>query len=241
MILTRPRKAGERPAAALYCRVSTQDQASNGVSMEVQEDRLRAYCRSRGWRVVSVHRDGGYSGKDLERPGVKRFLAEVESGRLGAVVVLKLDRLTRSVRDLADLIAAFEKKHVALVSLTESLDTGSAAGRAMVNMIGVFSQWEREVIGERIASALRHKKSRLEVYGGTTPLGFRRVGDRLVRVPSETRAVRLILRMRRRGLSLRAIAARLAERRIRTKTGGRWYASTVRAILGNTIHAVGRR
>src|SRR5258708_6369463 len=113
----------------------------------------------RGGELDGVIVDGGESAKDLNRPGVQRLLSLVNSGKVDAVIVAKLDRLTRSVKDLCGLLELFEKRKVALISVAESLDTGSAAGRLVITIMGAVSQWEREAIGERTRDALRHKRS----------------------------------------------------------------------------------
>lgn len=122
--------------------------------------------------LLDVIVDGGESAKSLKRPGVQRLLALVDAGQVDAVIVAKLDRLTRSVRDLCELLARFERRHVALISVAESLDTGSAAGRLVINIMASVSQWEREAIGERTRHALRHKRGQGE-RGGRFQLTYR--------------------------------------------------------------------
>lgn len=222
--------------AAVYARVSTQDQARDGVSMDEQVKRCRAYASARGWKVAQVLRDGGASGKDLDRPGARRLLELVESKAVQAVVVFKLDRLTRSLRDLDHLVKATESAGVALASVTETFDTSTASGRAFVNLIGVFAQWMREELVERVTSAIRHKKSEGLVYG-STPLGFRRDGDRLMSDPAEMKTVRRIFDERTAGRTLRVIAGNLLVDGVPTKRGGRWEAMTVRQVLRNDIYA----
>jgi len=129
-----------------YVRVSTDRQADTGVSLEAQESKIRAMATVRGCDLDEVVVDGGESAKDLKRPGVERLLALVSAGKVDAVIVAKLDRLTRSVKDLCALLELFEKRKVALISVAESLDTSSAAGRLVITIMGAVSQWEREAI-----------------------------------------------------------------------------------------------
>ena len=129
----------------------------------------------------------------------------------------------------------FEKRNVALVSLSESLDATTATGRLMLNLLGSLSQWEREVIAERTALALRHKRDRLQVYG-QTPFGFRRIGDSLEALERELAVMRRIYALRGDGLTLRAIVDQLNGERIKTKTGKRWAPETVRYILANELY-----
>jgi DNA invertase Pin-like site-specific DNA recombinase len=165
----------------------------------------------------------------LQRPGLQRILEGVRSGEIGSVVILKLDRLTRSTRDLADLLELFAKHEVALVSVCEHIDTQTAGGRMLTNFLGVVSQWEREAIGERTAFALAHKRKNGQVYG-RTPFGYRREGDRLVAIPEALAALDKARSMDEAGVSLRKIAAMFEKRGIRPR-GLKWYPASVRAVL----------
>jgi len=134
-----------------YVRVSTDRQADQGVSLEAQEAKIRAMATVQSAELLEVIVDGGESAKSLTRPGLQRLLALIHAGKVQAVIVAKLDRLTRSVKDLCGLLELFEKRKVALISVAELLDTGSAAGRLVITIMGAVSQWEREAIGERTA------------------------------------------------------------------------------------------
>ena len=118
-----------------YVRVSTDKQADHGVSLEAQEAKIRAMAVVQGAEIVDLIIDGGESAKNLDRPGMERLLALVDQGKVQTVIIAKLDRLTRSVKDLAELLERFQRRGVSLVSVAESLDTGSAAGRLVINMI----------------------------------------------------------------------------------------------------------
>src|SRR5258706_2738957 len=131
-----------------YVSVSTDRQAEEGVSLEAQEAKIRAMATVRGADLDEVIVDGGESAKDLNRAGVQRLLSLVNGGKIDAVIVAKLDRLTRSVKDLCGLLELFEKRKVALISVAESLDTGSAAGRPGITILGAGSPCEREAIRE---------------------------------------------------------------------------------------------
>ena len=135
--------------AISYSRVSTDKQADQGVSLEAQEAKIRAMAVVQGAEIVETIVAGGESAKSLNRPGMKRLLSRVEACQIDAVIVAKLDRLTRSVKDLCGLLELFEKRGVALISVAVSLDTGSAAGRLVITIMAAVSQWEREAIGER--------------------------------------------------------------------------------------------
>lgn len=183
--------------------MSTDDQVSNGVSLDAQEARICAYATALNISLDEVVVDAGQSAKSLDRPGVRRIIDGVKCGTIGAIIILKLDRLTRSTRDLADVLELFQKADAALVSVSESLDTKSASGRMVVGMLGVVAQWEREAIGERTATALTHKRGRVEVYG-PVPFGYRRVKTKLIADIREQRVISEMRAMLDAGESLRS-------------------------------------
>jgi site-specific DNA recombinase len=201
-----------------YVRVSTDKQADRGISLEAQEAKIRAMATVQGAELIEVIVDGGESAKSLNRPGLQKLMALVNSGTVQAVIVAKLDRLTRSVKDLCGLLELFEKRKVALISVAEALDTGSAAGRLVITIMGAVSQWEREAIGERTRDALQHKRSNGERLGNIA-FGSRLAGDRqhLEPDPAEQAALAEIRRLRSQGTTLRGIAAALNHREFRTR------------------------
>ncbi|MEO6835424.1 MAG: recombinase family protein [Candidatus Tumulicola sp.] len=213
-----------------YVRVSTEEQAAAGVSLAAQEARIAAYATAMGWHVSEVIRDGGASAKSLARPGMAFLLAQVRAGTVERIIVAKLDRLTRSVRDIADLVDLCAQYDVALCSIGETLDTSSAAGRMIVNMLGVIAQWEREAIGERTAEALRHKRQQGCAYG-PIPFGYRRDGDALIRDNREQAALTEAVRMDKAGRSFREIGATLTTLGVMPRRASTWHASCVRAVL----------
>ena len=124
-----------------YIRVSTDDQAQTGVSLEAQEHKVRAYCVAKDWELVQVVRDEGHSAKDLNRPGMMEIVKGARAREFDVVVVLKLDRLTRSVKDLGYLVEdVFERNGVAFSSLQDSFDTATANGRLVMNMLATIAQ-----------------------------------------------------------------------------------------------------
>jgi DNA invertase Pin-like site-specific DNA recombinase len=175
--------------------------------------------------------DGGESAKNLNRPGLQR-LPLVDSGRVTAVIVAKLDRLTRSVKDLCNLLELFEKRGVALVSVAESLDTPSAAGRLMITIMAAVSQWEREAIGERTRDALRHKRTSGERVGNIR-FGFRLSPDgrHLEPDPGEQGVLTEIGHLRLSGHTMRGIAAALNRQSLRTRRGSPWRLEHVARII----------
>lgn len=166
--------------AALYIRVSTQEQVEN-YSIEVQRERLEAFCKSKGWDIYNVYIDGGYSGASLERPDLQRLLKDLNN--IDAVVVYKLDRLSRSQKDTLELIEDyFLKNKVDFVSITETLDTSTPFGKAMIGILSVFAQLERETIAERMRMGhIKRAENGLRGMGGDyDPAGYSRVEGKLV-------------------------------------------------------------
>jgi site-specific DNA recombinase len=215
-----------------YVRVSTDRQAEQGVSLEAQEAKIRAMATVQGTELLDVIVDGGESAKSLNRPGLQRLMALVNSGKVQAVIVAKLDRLTRSVKDLCGLLELFEKRKVALISVAEALDTGSAAGRLVITIMGAVSQWEREAIGERTRDALWHKRGNGERVGNIE-FGYRLLPDRrhLEPDPSEQAALAEIRNLRRQGHTLRGIAGTLNSRGHRTRRGTEWRLESVARVV----------
>jgi site-specific DNA recombinase len=214
-----------------YVRVSTDKQAEAGVSLEAQAGKIRAMAAVHSAELLDVIVDGGESAKSLQRPGMERLLALVDSREVQAVIVAKLDRLTRSVRDLCELLERFERRGVALISVAESLDTSSAAGRLVLNIMTAVSQWEREAIGERTRDALSHKRSNGERVGNIA-YGYRLSGDGTHLEPDEAEhaVVVRIATLRQARKTLREIARDLNQRGCRTRRGSEWRHEYVKRI-----------
>ncbi len=216
-----------------YARVSTDEQAREGVSLEAQQARIKAYAQAKDLPLGDILVDEGRSGKDLKRPALQDLLARCDRGEVAHVIVWKLDRLTRRTRHLLSLVEdLFLAKHIELHSVSESLDTSTPHGRFELTMFGGLAQMERELIGERTRSAMAHLRAN-GLATSHAPLGFRRNGSRhrMVPVPAELETVRRILDRWRAGGSYAGIARDLNADGVSTKRGGRWHASTVRGIV----------
>src|SRR5437899_2829812 len=201
-----------------YVRVPTAKQADHGVSLEAQEAKIRAMATVQGAEIVELIVDGGESAKNLKRPGMERLLVLVDERKVQTVIIAKLDRLTRSVKDLAELLERFQRRGVSLVSVAESLDTGSVAGRLVINIMTAVSQWEREAIGERTRDAMRHKKANGHRVGNIA-YGYRlgANGTHLEPDPQEQVVLSTIQELRAKRCTLRGIAAELNARGWQTR------------------------
>ena len=143
---------------AIYCRVSTEEQAREGFSINAQKEALTKYALANDWIITDYYVDDGISGKNLdERPEVTRLIKDVKSGKIKNVLVYKLDRLTRSIRDLIYLIELFKKYQCSFNSKTEKIDTSNAVGKMFVEIIGVFAEFERENLAERVTFGYEQK------------------------------------------------------------------------------------
>ncbi len=215
-----------------YVRVSTDKQADRGVSLEAQAEKIRAMAVVHNAELLDIIVDGGESAKSLQRPGMERLLALVDAKKVQAVVVAKLDRLTRSVKDLCTLLERFERRGVALISVAESLDTSSAAGRLVLNIMTAVSQWEREAIGERTRDVMNHKRANGERVGNVR-FGYRLGADGKHVEPdaAEQGVLQEIRRLRQSGHTLRRIAAALNRQALRTRRGSAWRLEHVARIL----------
>lgn len=222
-----------RTRAVAYLRVSTDKQADRGVSLDAQRAKVEAYAALYDLDLVAVEVDAGASAKTLDRPALARALRSLRAGEADALLVVKLDRLTRSVRDLGALVDRCQREGWALLSVSEQIDTRTAAGRLVLNVLASVAQWEREAIGERTAAAMAHLRAEGRYTGGEAPYGYRLDADgrTLLPHPGEASTIRAARDLRASGLSLRAVGAALEARGLAPRSGGRWHAKTVRALL----------
>jgi len=230
--MKRPR-SDPNTVAVGYVRVSTDEQAREGVSIAAQRSRVRAYAEAKGLVLVDVLSDAGRSGKSLDRPALQDLLARCKRGMVGHVIVWRLDRLTRRTRHLLALVEdLFLARGIELHSVSESLDTSTPHGRFVLTLFGGLAQMERELVGDRTRAALAYKRQQHQPTSHP-PLGFRANGprERMVPVPEELAVVRSILRRYRAGDTYAGIARKLNAEGVPTKLGGHWHASTVRGIV----------
>ena len=214
-----------------YARVSTEEQATEGVSIEAQRNRIAAWCVLNNYDLAEVFVDAGLSGKRADnRPALQAALAAVKSG--GALVVYSLSRLARSTKDTIAIGERLEKSGADLVSLSEKIDTTTATGKMVFRLMAVLAEFERDVIAERTTMAMRHKRAQGERVG-RIPFGFDLGTDgvTLKRNESEQRILGTVAELRRGGMTLRGIAQELTNRGIPTKSGAtQWTHSTIQRL-----------
>jgi DNA invertase Pin-like site-specific DNA recombinase len=207
-----------------YVRVSTQEQAETRYGLEAQRAAIEAEAERRGWTDLEIVEDAGYSGKSLDRPAIRQALADLEAGRADALVVSKLDRLSRRVIDFAAVMDASHRQRWALVALDCDVDTGTPSGELLAGIMSQVAQFERKVIAARVRDALA-------VVRATSP---KHIG-RPVRMSPEIRAK--VKTLRESGLSLRALAERLNAENVPTVVpGARWHVATVRRVLSSLAY-----
>lgn len=215
-----------------YVRVSTEKQAGEGVSLEAQQQKAAAYASLYDLEIVETIVDAGVSAKTLDRPGLQKALAMIKAGQAQALLVTKLDRLTRSVGDLGRLIEDhFSAGGAELMSVSEQIDTRSANGRLTLNVLMSVSQWEREVIGERTSEAMRHMQAQGQYIGGGAPYGYRLVDGEQVVDDIEQAVISEARELRASGLSLAKVAAELDKRGFRARNDKRFAAQQIKRMV----------
>ena len=213
-----------------YIRVSTEQQANEGVSLEAQKAKIAAWCVTNGYELVNVFVDAGISGKSMDkRPGLQDAMKSLKKGM--ALVSYSLSRLARSTKDALSIGETVAKRKADMVSLSEQIDTTTAAGKMMFQMLAVLAEFERNLVAERTTNALQHKKATNQKYTNITPYGFEAIEGRLVQVQAEAAIVAEIQAARASGNTLQSIADTLNGRGIPTKTGKTWAPATIHLLL----------
>lgn len=212
-----------------YIRVSTDRQAQEGVSLDAQRARIEQWCQQNGYHLQEVFVDAGLSGKSMaKRPALLKCLKEARRGM--ALVVYSLSRLARSTKDTLAISEQLTQAGADLVSLSEKLDTTTAAGKLMFQMLAILAEFERNVTSERTKGALAHMKANLNKYA-TVPFGFSEKSGKLTPLESECLIVSEAIAKREAGFSYAQIAKWLNDGGVTGKKGGQWHPSTVRYMI----------
>ncbi len=212
-----------------YVRVSTDEQAREGVSLEAQRAKVVAYCGLHGVALAQTYADEGLSGKRADnRPGLQRAIAHACESH-GVLMVYSLSRLARSTRDAIDIAERLAKSGADLVSITEKIDTTTSMGRFFFTTIAALAQLERDQISERTCMALAHKRSKRQRVSGHIPYGSRLADDgvNLLDEPQEQRAVEVIRRLRAAGGTTREIEKELQRLGLRPRNGWHWHPKVI--------------
>jgi site-specific DNA recombinase len=217
----------------IYIRVSTTEQAEEGYSIRAQRSLLIEYAKANGYEVTEIYIDEGLSAKDMNRPQLKRLLADAKSGMFDAVLVYKLDRFTRSARDLYDMLDMLAQYKVGFISKQERFDTTSAMGRLMIGVIAVIAQFERELISERVRMGQEQRTKEGKKHG-RFPFGYDKDGNL---IPEEFEQLRLIRQLYMvEQLGFKSIAMRMGQLGL-TRRGTEWRTASVALALENPFYA----
>jgi len=220
-----------------YVRVSTEGQAQDGISLEAQQAKIRAWSEVTGYELLHIHVDAGISGcRSDNRPGLQEALTQACKQK-AALVVYSLSRLARSTKDAIVISERLGKSGADLVSLSERIDTTTAAGKMVFRMLAVLAEFERDQVSERTKAALAHLRKNGQRISGMVPYGYTLANDGSTLRPQheEQTAIRSITTLRNEGLSLRKIVGWLAVQGIQTKTGRPWSPKVVRGILQREV------
>ncbi len=231
----------ENPDVGIWIRVSTEDQA-DGESPKNHEARARMYAEFKKWHVVDLYDLSGVSGKSvIEHPEARRMLLDVKTGKIKALIFSKLARLARNVRELLEISDHFQKYGAHLVSIGESIDTSSPAGRLLFTVIGALAQWEREETSARVAASVPVRAKLGKPIGGKGPFGYMWVDRRLVVNPAEAPIVRELFSTFLKTKKLLVTARNMNSMGYRTRQGAKYGKTTVKRILTDPTHKGTRR
>jgi site-specific DNA recombinase len=199
--------AVQTPKVAIYARVSTEEQAKEGFSVDAQIDKCKAYCQARGWEIFRLYKDPGYSAGSMNRPALELMLRDAKEQKFNIILVYKIDRFSRNLKDLIMVLEDLKSQKINFTSVTEQIDTTSAMGEAFFQIIGVFAQLERGMVKERVKLAFDRKIKIGEVLY-RAPLGYVYQNKKLVPDPKNQYKIKEIFEMWSQGISYRAICDR---------------------------------
>ncbi len=220
---------------ATYARVSTEDQAREGFSLDAQLEKLRSYCKARDWIIVEEYIDDGYSGRDVRRSAYTKMMENIDLWDL--LLVMKMDRIHRNSKNFMLMMEDLNEKGKEFVSMTESLDTSTAMGRFVMDIIQRIAQLESEQIGERVYEGMCQKaKEGKGILGSPAPYGYEYDDGILAEKDDELHIVKKIYELYLSGNTLAEIVRWLEKKDVKTKKGKRWDKKTVSRILSNPLY-----
>jgi len=220
-------------AVAIYARVSTEDQAKEGFSLDAQLEKMRAYCKIHDWKIVKEYVDEGQSGRTLKRKAYQRMMVEMDSW--DTLLVLKMDRIHRSSRNFTTMMEELKRRNREFASVMESLDTATAMGRFVMDIIVRIAQLESETTGERVFTGMEQKaKQKGGGLGGPAPFGYRWEHGILQVEPEEAPIVRRIFALE--GTPYGTIAKMLNAKGHRTRSGKPWTYWSVMTVHNNPVY-----
>jgi len=193
------------PSIAIYVRVSTEEQAKEGLSIDAQIDKCKSFCNARDWSVFKIYKDAGYSAGSMNRPALELLLRDAQEKKFDIILVYKIDRFSRKLRDLIMVLDDLKEKGINFTSVTEQIDTTSAMGEAFFQIIGVFAQLERGMVKERVELAFERKiKFGEALY--RAPFGYIFQNKKLVPDPENSEKIKEIFEMWSEGIKYKEIA-----------------------------------
>ena len=229
--------AGNKNVAGIYIRVSTEDQAREGFSLGEQKEKLEALCKYKGYEIYKVYKDAGISAKDMtHRPQFQQMIEDMKSGKINYIVAYKLDRVTRSVRDLEILISTLEQYHCYLICDRDDVNTATANGRFFIRMLTVLSQLEIEIVSERTKFGLGGAIKAGHIPG-VCPFGYYRDTDKTIKIDNSTKDIVIrIYQMYLEGKSYQQIANILNDEKVPSPVKTKWGDSTIEKIINNRVY-----
>ena len=216
---------------AAYVRVSTDEQADKGNSIFEQQERLTAYCKAMNWNAPEFYIDEGYSAKNLKRPAITKLLNDIKTTQYDVIVSTKLDRVCRNLSELLQIVRMFEDFNCRLVSASESFDTSTAAGRMVLQLLGMFAEFERERISERVRDNMISLAKNTNKALGKACFGYRVENGKLVIDEDEARHVRWMFDTAEQGVGFTTIAKRLNQIGVLTRNGKMWEHTSVKRFM----------
>lgn len=224
----------DNPRVGIYVRVSSEERAKEGYSIPAQTRKLESYCDSQNWKERTLYVDPGHSAKDMNRPKFQKLRKDITDGKIDILLVYRLDRMTRSVQDLFEILNFLEENDCGFRSSTENYDTTTAMGRMFIGIVGLLAQWERENLGERVKMGMFEKIVEKGEASGIQPYGYKIENKLRVIDKSESEVVKLIIELYKKYRSALSVAQELNKLKIPTRNRKRgWSHQAVRQVLRN--------